>query len=116
MPTFDCVLGVLEVAEVLLEDEGLARPHGVLGEDEELHVVDAALKGVHVRHLEVRTQVRHLRLQLVPGVDLHQRRLVLSRLKRSTDVECQYRVYICKVNISTFQMDITQYVGSSVQA
>ena len=69
MLTFDCVLGVLEVAEVLLEDEGLARPHGVLGEDEELDVVIAAL-GVHVRHLEVRTQVRHLRLQLVTGVDL----------------------------------------------
>ena len=34
--TFDCVFGVLEVPEVLLEYEWLARAHGVLGKDEEL--------------------------------------------------------------------------------
>ena len=67
--TFNCMLGVFEMAEVLLEDKRLARPHGVLGEDEELDVLVAALR-VHVGHLEVRTLVRHLRLQLVTGVDL----------------------------------------------
>ena len=92
MLTFDCVLGVLEVAEVLLEDEGLARPHGVLGEDEELDVVGALR--VHVGHLEVRAQVRHLRLELVPGVDLHQRRLVLTRL--CIKVDPAFKVYRCK--------------------
>ena len=66
------MLGVLEVSEVvLLEDEWLARSHGVLGKDKELHVVDAAALRVHVGHLEVRPQVRHLRLQLVTRVHLH---------------------------------------------